>query len=227
MSIGRSLKQGFSAVFEQAKGTVQIHKNWGTEDQSTIELPGLKNNEKGKPSKVMFQFPERVDIAVGDVLQQKGGFDLWRVIETEDFIHGDVYTYFVAKVEKANAAPRQQPTTPASVVIHGPNYGGIQVASSNSVQNVSIQIPVILENIQKLRDISAQMGLPELDKEDLDAALDRVAQLSQKPQSPELLVRVKDKLDFIRSIFQTSTVIYASAAPYIAAIGRSLGIIGS
>jgi hypothetical protein len=224
MNIGRSLKQGFSMVFRQASGTVQIHKDWGTKEQSTIEVPGLKNNEKGSPSKVMFQFPERIDISIGDVIQQKGGADLWRVIEKEDCLQGDIYVYFEAKVEKVNAAAPDRPSTAASVVIHGPNYGGIQVASSNSIQNVSVEIAAIHEDIAKLRGLAEKLELQELDKEDLHLAFDRVAQLSEKPRSKELLAKVKERLDCISSIFQTSSTISAAAAPYIAAIAHSLGI---
>jgi hypothetical protein len=46
-------------------GTVLVHKNWGTPQQTTVELRGLKNSEKNCPENVMFQFPERLDIAGG------------------------------------------------------------------------------------------------------------------------------------------------------------------
>jgi hypothetical protein len=81
-------------------GTGLVHKNWGTPQQTTVELLGLKSSEKNRPKNVMFQFPERLDIATGDVIQQKGAQDLWRVTDVEDSVHGDVYVYFEAKVEK-------------------------------------------------------------------------------------------------------------------------------
>lgn len=216
-------KTGFSRLFQQFSGMVEVHKKWGTTEEATFEVRAMKNNEKGRPSKVMFQFPERLDVSVGDVIQQKGGADLWRVAETEDRIVADEYVYFEAKVEKMNAAPSRS-AAPTSVIIHGPNYGGIQVASNNAVQNVSVEIRAIQENIDKLQDLSSRLDASELDREELNLALDRVVQLSQKRPSGELLVKVKDKLDFISSIFKSSVSVYDSAKPYIAAIAHALGI---
>lgn len=226
MSIGKQVKQGFLMVFKQVGGAIQIHKNWGTPEQSTVETSGLKNNEKGRPSKVMFQFPERIDISAGDVVQQKGGGDLWRVIETEDCIQAGEYIYFEAKVEKLNGAPRQS-RSPTNVVIHGPNYGGVQISSPNATQNVSVEFHAVSENVAKLRGLAKKLNLAELDSEDLEEAFARLAQLSQKQKSPDLLLKVKEKIGYIESIFGSSVSIATEAVPYLAAITQAFGMVGS
>lgn len=223
MSIGVQLQRAFLMVFKKMSSTIQVHKNFGSTNQTTIEISGLKNNEKNRPSKVMFQFPERVDVSVGDVIQQKGAGDLWRVIETEDHIHGDSYTNFDAKVEKLNGAPSQS-QAPTSVIIHGANYGGIQISSPNATQNVSVEFHVVSENVAKLRALAKGLDIGELDHEELDSALLRLTQLSQKPKSPDLLEKVKDKLEYIKSIFSNSISLATEAAPYLGAITQAFGI---
>jgi hypothetical protein len=52
MSIGNQLQHAFLMVFKRMSGTIQVHKNYGLPNQSTIEMSGLKNNEKNRPSKV-------------------------------------------------------------------------------------------------------------------------------------------------------------------------------
>ncbi|NWJ42608.1 MAG: hypothetical protein HXX12_16725 [Geothrix sp.] len=225
MSIGYSIKQGFLALLRAAGGTVIIHKHWDTPRQNSAEVKGLKNNEKGKPHMVMFQFSDHLDIEPNDVLQQKGSNDLWRVVETEDHIHGDLLAYFEAKVEKITAARTIHPPTPstAQVIIHGPNYGGIQVASSNSSQSVSIGSIEIHQQLGQLRDLAEKMALDETDKEELLLAIERVGQLAEKPKSEAVLSRVKEKIDLIKSMFDLSLTIGPIALPYIQGIAQFFG----
>lgn len=106
MSIGDNFKQAFKMIFELSAGPMLIHKRYGTPQVETVEIRGMKNNEKGRLDKVMFQFPERQNIEVGDVLQVKGANDLWRVIDTEEDIQNGVYVNFEAKVQKITGGPQ-------------------------------------------------------------------------------------------------------------------------
>ena len=222
MAVGRQFKAGFSMLLRQLGGTVLIHKDHGTPNQTTAEVRGLKNSEKNRPNNVMFQFPERIDIQPGDVLQQMGATDLWRVSEIEDTVHGDVYVNFEAKVEKIGAAARGART--GNVIVQGANYGGIQLNASHGTQNISSQVIAISEPISKLRELLKDKAIDQLDREEAEHALDRVVQLAQKESTPDVLARIKDKLDIVNSAFNVATNVATLAAPYIGAISNAIGL---
>jgi hypothetical protein len=214
MSMGRSFKQGFNQLFNHLGGTVLIHKNWDTPQQVTTELRGLKNSEKNRPQNVMFQFPDRIDVVSGDVVQQKGAADLWRVVDVEDRVIGDVYVHFTAKVEKMGGNEKH-PQEGTHIVVHGANYGGIQVAGPKSTQSINVENLKIVENLEQLRSLGAQLPIDDIDKEELGLALDRIEQLARKPKSDGVIERVKEKLDFVNSIFSVSKDVATLAMPYI------------
>jgi hypothetical protein len=222
VSPGRQLKAGFKMLLTQVGGDVLIHRNHGAPDQTTCTARGLKNNKKNRPNEVMFQFPERVDIEHGDVLQQKGASDLWRVTETEDHVVSDTYLYFEAKVEMIGAAPRNSRT--GNVIVQGHNYGGIQLNATRGTQNVSSQVVAISEPIYKLRELLKSGDIGELDREEAENALERISQLAQKERTPEVLGRIKDKLDVVNGIFAVAANLATLASPYIDVISRAIGL---
>ena len=62
----------------------------------------------------MFQFPEVVDVKVGDVLQMEGSRDLWEVYEIEDKVIGGEFVNMNAWVQKKGGMiGRQQTHKPA------------------------------------------------------------------------------------------------------------------
>jgi hypothetical protein len=220
MSIGNDFKFGFQTILDHAGCTVLVHKEWGTPKHKTTEVRGLKNNEKNRLDKVMFQFPEALDICVGDILQQKGARELWRVTEVLDEIHGDVYVNFEAKVEKlSGAAPRKEGS---SVIVQGSVYGGTQLDSPHASQNISVQVLQVDENINRLRQLLQSTSIPSLDKEEASLALDRISQLTRKEKSPDLLKRIKEKLDFVKVTFDLAKETVPLAAPYISEIWKSI-----
>jgi hypothetical protein len=222
MGFGRQLKQGFHLILKQMGCAVLIHKEWGTPNQKTLEVRGLKNNEKNRPEKVMFQFPEALDVKVGDILQQKGARHLWRVIDVEDEIHDDVYINFEAKVERFSGPPSHAPAGRSQVVVQGSVYGGIQLDSPHATQNVSVQVLQVDENVRRLRELLNQAPIPELDKEEATLALDRILQLARKEKTPNVIGKFNEKLDLVRKTFDLAKDIAAVAAPYIAAIAQSI-----
>lgn len=221
MSIGNSMKNGFKQVFRSLGGTVLVHKNWGTPQQTTEEQGGLKNCEKNRPQNVMFQFPERLDIAAGDVIQQKGAQDLWRVTDVEDRVQGDFYVNFEAKVEKMSG-PSKHPYSGAQVVVHGPNYGGIQIAGAQSNQNMTIKLACVQENLKHLRSLGATLPVSDLDKEELELALDRVGHLAAKPKTEEVVAKMNEKLNLVKSVFSVSKDVATLAMPYIGMIAEAV-----
>jgi len=219
MSIGHQFRQGFEMILQQMGGTVIVYKNWGTPDETSFQVRGLKNNEKNRPSKVMFQFAERIDAQPGDVLQQKGATDLWRVVDVEDTIETDVFVLFEAKVEKLTAR-RGDWNRASQVFVNGPNYGGIQVAGSHSTQAMSVEAARIDENLGKLRALVNKLSLNELDQEEVSLAIDRLSQLARKPRSEEVIAKAKERLDLVKSIFEVSKDFAALAAPSIGVVSQ-------
>ncbi len=220
--IGRDMRHAMEELFGMMGDRILVHKNYGTADQRTTEVAGMKNNEKNRPEKVMFQFLDRVDVANGDHLQVKGARDVWRVTETEDDVQGGVFIMFEAKVQKVGSKVGH-PRAGANVVVHGSVYGALQVDSPNAHQHVSVQIFKIDENVKKLRELLARAPIDELDREEAQQALDRVTQLAAKPSSPSVTAKIQEKLNLVKTTFEISSEVAAAAAPYFGAIIQALG----
>jgi hypothetical protein len=48
----------------------------------------------------MFQFPEKIDAAIGDVVQQKGSSEFWKIYRTEERIVTDEFICFIVHVKR-------------------------------------------------------------------------------------------------------------------------------
>lgn len=223
--VGSQFKRAFNNIFRRMKCTVYVHKNYGTNDQITIPYQSLKNREENNPSKVMFQFPERVDISVGDIIQQKNAYDLWEVYDTEDTIIGDVFIDFRAKVNKVGAPKPHQHG--GNVIIQGSNYGAIQSNSPQANQSVSIvnNNNSISAPITELRKLLQNDEIDELDKEECDVALTRIEELSSRTDEPKALEIIQRKLDMVNSVFGAANNLAELAAPYIDAITRAIAVV--
>lgn len=210
-------------LLRQFGGTILVHKRYGMEGHTTSEHSGMKNNEKNNPNKVMFQFPEKVDIKNGDVLQQEGASDLWEVYETEDHVVSGTYIHFNAFVHKRDGVIGRKEQRLPSVHIGGHNLGGIQIGNERSNQTVNVTVSPFNSELEALRDIVVDAhDIDELDKEEIQLALDRVEELSKREEKPpSLLKRVKEKLDFVKTTMDLSEKAVV-AAPYIAAILEKL-----
>ena len=219
---GQRFKSAFTRIFARMKCTVYVHKNYGSEEQSTTEHSALKNNEKDDSSKVMFQFPKRIDISSGDVIQQKNAHDLWEVYETEDTVISDVFIHFEAKVSKVGAAkPFQQG---GNVIIQGSNYGAIQSNSPNATQNVVVNGTNISEQISELKNLLEHDEIDELDQEECNAALDRIEQLAPRSEEPKVAEKIRQKLSVVNGTFKVAQNLAGLASPYIETITNGLGL---
>lgn len=110
----------------------------------------------------------------------------------------------------------KQAAQSASIVVHGNVVGGIQANSPNSMQMVSTSLTHLDESFTKLRECVEQSLADELDKEDASAALDLLRKLAQKPKSPEVFARAKEKLELVERTINTAAGLSKIAAPYIA-----------
>jgi hypothetical protein len=124
MSSGLMFKQGFEVLMQEFGGPISVHRDFGTDKQSSATYRGMKNNEKNNPNKIMFQFPELVDVRVGDVLQQEGARDLWEVYEVEDKVISGTFINLNAWVHKVEGMIGRTVATRPGIVIRGDlNFG--------------------------------------------------------------------------------------------------------
>ena len=188
------------------------YKNYGTPQQQSFEVRGLKNNHKGRPRDVMFQFLEDPGLVEGDVVQQKGARELWRITHGHDEVISGVYQNFEADVVSMSA-PQPQPRG-SHVEVHGPVYGGLQVNSPSATQTNVVQAG-IPGSLVELNELFKRSTLGELDKEEAILALSRLGDLSAKPKTPELLAKVSEKITYLKNIATGIGAIGTTALPLL------------
>ncbi len=112
-------KQGFEVLMQQFGEPILVHRDFGKPQQNSATYRGMKNNEKNNRNKIMFQFPEAVDVRVGDVLQQKAARDLWEVYELEDHVVSGTFINLNAWVHKKEGMIGRQSSARPNVIIGG------------------------------------------------------------------------------------------------------------
>lgn len=213
-------------MLETLGETIVVFNNWKQPNETSFEVIGLKNNEKGKPDKVMFQFKDRIDVHVGSVLRLKLGSDLWRVVDTEDTIIADTFIHFEAKVAKMLPdGSDARPTSRGQAVFNAPVYGGVQVGGQQNVQSVNVNTSADVSIlIEKLIETISKSPVPELDREDAVEALKRVQELSTKPQTQEVVERIKARLEIVKTAIELVKDLAPVALPLLGTLAKSLGI---
>lgn len=204
--VGEAFREGFEAILEAMGQPIIIHKNWNTPNATSFEAIGLKNSPGKNSKQNVFQFPDPIDIQRDDVLQIKGGRDLWRVIDTEDHVKDSVFIYFEALVVKITETGREaRPSNEGRAVFHAPVYGGVQVGGEGNLQTFSVNLQApIEEHIAKLIEMIKASTLSELDKDDAVDAAQSLIRLSQKEKSTEVIKRAHSKLETIKSLTGTA-----------------------
>ena len=202
MSVGDQFREAFEMMVQEMGDDILVYKNWGNPSQSVKEVRGLKNSHKGRPKDVMFQFLADPGLAIGDVVQQKGSRDLWRVVELRDDVLSGVFHSLDADV--VNVSATAKPTSPRedghTVVIHGSVHGGVQVASPNAIQHNTVQVSHIENDIRQISRLLAESSLPQLEKEDAALALARISDLASREKAPDMLAKVAEKIESLKSI---------------------------
>ena len=141
-------RQSFEMLFLQFSGPIVVYRNYGKSMQSERRIAAMKNTKSKRSEKVIFQFLEREDIVVGDVIQEDGSRDIWRVEDMSDQVITGVFQNFEVDVSRATAAgmPRAEPKRSSNTLtFNGPVFGAVQVDSPNAVQHThvsSIRMPI-------------------------------------------------------------------------------------
>jgi hypothetical protein len=214
-------RQGFEMLFKQFSGQIVVYKNYGTPAQTEVQMRANKNRKNKQRDE--FQFLERCDIQHGDVIKQSSSHDLWVVDETEDHVVGDTFVCFNVFVTRADAvgAARSQPAPSNAVHVTGPVYGGIQIGSHGSTQQIHVKVDHRYEeSMQHLRRAVNDSDLSDLDKEEVSHSLDRVDQLAKREQTPETKLKITEKLAVVSSMIAISQGLAVIAMPYIETIQR-------
>jgi hypothetical protein len=102
MNVGNSLKHAFNQIFRLMAGPVVLHRNFGCSNLEVIELMGLKNKKKDNGNSDTFEFPDKIEINVGDLIHQKESTDHYRVYKTEDHITAGVYICLIVFVKRSD-----------------------------------------------------------------------------------------------------------------------------
>jgi len=204
----------FRAVVEREGSTIVVYKNCGKLGETSVELKGVKNNRKGRPHAVIFQFLDDPGVTRGDVIKLKAGSQLWRVTNKSETIVGDSILSHDVDVESTSSTAVTPAKAGHSIVVHGPVHGGIQIDSPNASQ-VNLVQTGISTTIRELKELFQGSSLTELDKEEATLALSRIGDLSAKSKSPELLAKVAEKIGYLKKIAADAGAIGTTALPLL------------
>ena len=103
INAGKEFRKGFFKILEIFGGQIVVHKDFNCNNSSFYEVKGVKNHKKEDSSIIMFQFPERIDVGVGDALQQKHSSEYWKVYKAEETILADTFICFNIYVKKIDS----------------------------------------------------------------------------------------------------------------------------
>lgn len=197
--VGEAYRDAFEEFMEQMGQTIIVYTNFNSPNASSYEVRGLKSTPPKQSSKVIFQFPDQLDVAVGTVLQVKGSRDYWRVTDTEDKVISDVFINFEAHVDKVNVSgvptrPRVTGNTVynlqgthARVNIGSQDYSvnvsnqAIQNVFADLRQAIQTQVPsgeqkvVLLQKVEELEETKGTARFIDRYKEFVSLAADHIA----------------------------------------------------
>lgn len=219
---GENFKSAFQHFYSSYGQVVTIIRNYGFSEESSFELRALKNNKKGRPDDVMFQFPEAVDIRVDDIIRLKQGRDLWKVYDVEDKIIGEIYVNFEAKVVKVNPSGIELTKNKKEhTIFNAPIYGGVQVGGQNNYQEVSVNIQNEIDKIlSELQKIISNSNIEEIQKEDAEEAIIRISKLSKQEKNEQTINRIKTRIELLKEIINTVKELAPLATPLLLSLSK-------
>jgi hypothetical protein len=214
-----SFRQAYMSLLGHFGNQVTVFKSYGAPAQSSVVVPKAMQNTKTKRGGGdVFQFPDRIDVVPGDVIQQKGSNDLWYVTDTEDIMAGGEFTYFQAAVEKGKPGGSRKPAQhgPNTVNVHGPVYGGLQVGNTNSSQSVvNVSVNTKLDElIGQVLEGARRENVNPTDIEEVEHELQRVKELAQREKTPDITERINKRLAVVQNLLG----VCKTAGPYVASI---------
>jgi hypothetical protein len=138
-------------LMQEFGGPVVVHRGAG-DTEGTATYRGMRNNQKNNPNKIMFQFPEPVDVRVGDILQQPGARDLWEVYEVEDHVVSGTFINLNAWVHKKDGMIGRRSVANPGIVIRG----DVNVGDSYTAGQAGAMGPQAHAHDMAFHSISAQ-----------------------------------------------------------------------
>jgi uncharacterized protein (DUF608 family) len=154
----------------------------------------------------------------------KGAEDTWRVTETEDHLVGGVFINCEARVQRVGQDLRGgRETSRNQIVINAPVHA-LQVDSMLSSQTViTHETSAVITAVTELSRAVEKSQLPELDREEVILALQRVAELSKREKTPDVIKKANEKLELIRNTLEISKDLALVAAPYLPILYQAFG----
>jgi hypothetical protein len=137
----------------------------------------------------------------------------------------DYMTAYVKKITEVDNPTGNPKSSPSSVTVynHGPVYS--QQIGNNNTQMVTVNPEQdISEVIRNLKELLNMAPIPELEKGDVEEALESISNLAKKEKSEGVLERVKERLATIMSIVGSSQAICEQLKPSVTAIKAYFGI---
>ncbi len=203
-------------ILTRLKGqTVFVHRNFGTAEMDSFETRGLKELEGGQ---VTFNFLKQEEMFPGMVLQGKGSRDYWKVDDTEDIIQDDLFICLEVRVHKINEEGASvRLNEQGKAIFTGNNYGVIQMGGQGNNQNVTVTHninPDFTRAIEALADLVKSSSLSELEKEERLLEVERIGQLAQKEQTPEVKQLGTSKLQLLEAGLKAGDLA-VKVAPYL------------
>ena len=181
----------------------------------------LRNTVEGRR---VFQFADPIQLLVGDLLQEEGAENVWKVTEVDDHVHAGTFVKrhaFVAPAAGAGGLPVQ----PHTSVTIGSIVGGVQVASPGSTQTVTVAAePTVVAALAELRRLVADSDLDEFDREDAQHLVTQVESLAARPPSDKARLKINEKLAAVVSAITISEKLRDAATPLIGRLAELLGV---
>jgi hypothetical protein len=130
-------------------------------------------------------------------------------------------------VQKLGTTPAIRSGRPGQGDVHftvnAPVQGGILFNSPHAQQtNTAVNGSVVTPQIAELKGLFNQSDVDQLEKEEALEALERIEELCKSEKTPQILIKIKEKLDLVTSIASSVASLSAQAAPYIAAIWSTI-----
>ncbi len=226
MSVARAQRKSYEIRLRLQGQRVFVHKNFGTAQMESFEVRGLKEMAQNDRRQVVFQFPEQIDAYPDDVIQIKGSRDYWKIVDTEDHIEDDVYIYMEAWVQKINEqGGNVRLNEQGKAIFTGNNYGVLQMGGQGNTQTVTFTHninPDFTEAIKALAGLVNSSSLSNLDKEERLAEIDRINQLGEKEQTPEVIALAKSKITSLETALKVADLAL-KAGPLIKTLAGFFG----
>lgn len=220
--MGHSLRQAFEMSLSTAGSTVQISHPSSGGMPSTAKA--IKHQDGGGE---YFSFLSQGDLAPGCAIARIGASESWIVDRIEPSITSDVLVKVKAYVHRASSAKvNDNPLPPGSLVINASNnsYVTLQHGGQGNTQKVHISSRnEVSRHLEDLKRIISESTLEEIDKEDAQAEISRISELSTKNQTADVLKRMDDRLGIISSIVARASGLAVLVAPAIEGLRKALG----